>query len=54
MEAQATRTNDHKAVVKFVKECTFCRYGTPRILISDGGSHSVSYTHLTLPTKRIV
>ena len=39
MEAQATRTNDHKVVVNFVKECIFCRYGTPRTLISDGGSH---------------
>ena len=39
VEAQATRTNDHKVVVKFVKECIFCRYGTPRTLISDGGSH---------------
>ena len=115
VEALATRTNDHKVVVKFEKEYIFCRYGTPRALISDGGSYfyhrsfkallrkysmthkvatpyhpqtsgqvevsnremksilektvrpdrkdwslrlhdalSVSYTHLTLPTKRIV
>ena len=39
VEAQATRTNDHKVVVNFVKECIFCQYGTPRALISDGGSH---------------
>jgi len=39
VEAQATRTNDHKVVVKFVKECLFCQYGTPRALISDGDSH---------------
>ena len=39
MEALGTRTNDHKVVVKFVKESIFCRYGTPRALISDGGSH---------------
>ena len=39
VEAQATRTNDHKVVVKFVKDCIFCRYGTLRALISDGGSH---------------
>jgi len=26
-------------VVKFVKECTFYQYGTPRTLISDRGSH---------------
>ena len=39
VEAQTTRTNDHKVVVKFVKECIFYRYDTPRALISDGGSH---------------
>ena len=39
VEAQATRTNDHKVGVKFVKECIFYPCGTPRTLISDGGSH---------------
>jgi len=39
VEAQATRTDDHKVVVNFLKEYIFCRYGTPRTLISDGGSH---------------
>ena len=39
VEAQATRTNDHKVAVKFVKEYIFCRYGTPRALISERGSH---------------
>ena len=39
VEAQATRINDHKVVVKFVKEYIFYRYGTPRALISDGWSH---------------
>ena len=39
METIATRTNDHKFVVKFVKEFIFCRCGTPRALISDGGSY---------------
>ena len=39
VEALATRTNDHNVLVKFVKECIFCRYGTPRAFISDGGSH---------------
>jgi len=36
VEALVIRTNDHKVVVKFVKE--FCQYGTPKALISDGGS----------------
>jgi len=39
MEILASRTNDHKVVVKFVKEYIFYRYETPRALISDGGSH---------------
>ena len=38
-EAQATRTNDHKVVVKFVKKYIFCQYRTLRALISDAGSH---------------
>jgi len=40
VEARATRTNDHKVVVKFIKECIFSQYSTPGALIGDGGSHS--------------
>ena len=39
MEALATRTNDHRVEVKFVKEYIFYRHGTPRALISDRDSH---------------
>jgi len=39
MLALTTRTNDHKEVVKFVKEYIFYQYGIPIALISDGGSH---------------
>jgi len=39
MKALATRTNDHKVVVKFVKACIFYQYGIHRALVSDGGSH---------------
>ena len=39
MEALATKANDHKAMVKFVKDYIFCQCGTPRALIIDGGSH---------------
>jgi len=28
-----------KIVIKFLKQNIFCRFGTPRVLISDGGSH---------------
>ena len=39
VEAIACRTNDHKVVVKFLRENVFARFGTPRAIISDGGKH---------------
>ncbi|XP_068336601.1 uncharacterized protein, partial [Pyrus communis] len=39
VEAIATRTNDHKVVLNFLKDVIFCRFGTPRAIINDGGSH---------------
>ncbi|XP_070022068.1 uncharacterized protein [Nicotiana sylvestris] len=39
VEAIALPTNDAKVVVKFVKKHIFTRFGTPRVLISDGGTH---------------
>ncbi|XP_071703889.1 uncharacterized protein [Rutidosis leptorrhynchoides] len=39
VEAEATRTNDHKVVLKFVKKNIFCRHGVPKAIISDGGLH---------------
>ncbi|XP_026452816.1 uncharacterized protein LOC113353428, partial [Papaver somniferum] len=39
VEAITTRTNDHKVVLSFLKENIFSRFGTPRAIISDGGSH---------------
>ncbi|KAB2608529.1 hypothetical protein D8674_011697 [Pyrus ussuriensis x Pyrus communis] len=39
VEAIATITNDHKVVLNFLKDVIFCRFGTPRAIISDGGSH---------------
>jgi len=35
----ATPHNDAKIVVKFLKKNIFSRFGVPRILISDGGTH---------------
>nr|XP_009802469.1 PREDICTED: uncharacterized protein LOC104247999 [Nicotiana sylvestris] len=40
MEAIALSTNDAKVVLSFVKKHIFTRFGTPRVLISDGGTHS--------------
>ena len=39
VEAVATPHNDAKIVVKFLKKNIFSRFGVPRILISDGGTH---------------
>ncbi|CAN6718923.1 unnamed protein product [Malus baccata var. baccata] len=39
VEAKATRTNDSRVVADFVKSNIFSRFGMPRVLISDGGSH---------------
>ena len=39
VKAIPTRTNDHKVVLKFIKEHIFSRFGTPRAIISDGGLH---------------
>ncbi|KAJ9535713.1 hypothetical protein OSB04_un001134 [Centaurea solstitialis] len=39
VEAIATPTNDSRAVINFLKRNIFARFGVPRALISDGGSH---------------
>ena len=39
VEAIPTRTNDHREVLRFVTRCIFARYGCPRAIISDDGSH---------------
>ena len=39
MEAIPTRKNTHREVLRFVTRNIFSRYGCPRAVISDGGSH---------------
>ena len=39
VEAIPTGTNDHKVVLKFLKEHIFSRFGMPCAIISDGGLH---------------
>ena len=39
VEVIPMRTNDHKVVLKFLKEHIFSRFGMPRAIISDGGLH---------------
>ena len=39
VEAILTRTNDASVVVKFLRSHIFTQFGTPRVLITDGGTH---------------
>ena len=39
VEAIATRTNDARVVMSFVRSNIFCRFGIPRAIISDQGTH---------------
>ena len=39
IEAIALPSNDSKVVIKFLKKNIFTRFGTPRAIISDGGTH---------------
>ena len=39
VDAKATRTIDSKVVVDFIKSNIFARFGTPRPMINDRGTH---------------
>ncbi|XP_047150526.1 uncharacterized protein LOC124822551 [Vigna umbellata] len=39
VEARATRTNDARVVVDFVRSHLFCKFGVPRAISSDQGTH---------------
>jgi hypothetical protein len=51
IEAVATKTNDHKIVVKFIQTNIFSRFGMPRAIISDGGTHFCNRFIKTLLVK---
>ncbi|CAN6566312.1 unnamed protein product [Malus baccata var. baccata] len=44
VEARATQTNDSKVVADFIRTNIFARFGMPRVIISDGGSHFCNRT----------
>ncbi|CAA7037016.1 unnamed protein product [Microthlaspi erraticum] len=44
VEALASPTNDAKVVMKMFKSVIFPRFGVPRVVISDGGSHFINIT----------
>ena len=39
VEAKATKTDDSKVVTDFIKPNIFSKFGIPRALISDQGTH---------------
>ena len=39
VEAIPTQTNDARVVAKFLHSHIFTRFGTPQVLIIDGGTH---------------
>ena len=39
VEAKACKKNDHKVVIRFLKEHILARFGTPKAITSDGGTH---------------
>jgi hypothetical protein len=47
----ATKTNDHKVVVKFIQANIFNRFGTLRAIISDRGKHFYNHFLKTLLLK---
>ncbi|CAN6562609.1 unnamed protein product [Malus baccata var. baccata] len=51
VEAKATKTNDSKVVSDFIKSNIFVRFGIPRAIISDGGSHFCNRTFEALLRK---
>ncbi|XP_058185723.1 uncharacterized protein LOC131302946 [Rhododendron vialii] len=51
VEAVATKTNDHKVVVKFLQSNIFTRFGYPRAIISDEGTHFLNKHFATLVRK---
>ena len=51
VEAVPCRTADHRVVLKFLKENIFSRFGVPKAIIRDGGSHFCNKHFESLLTK---
>ncbi|RDY13652.1 Pol polyprotein, partial [Mucuna pruriens] len=42
VEGKATKTNNAKVVVDFVKSNIFCKFGVSKAIISDQGMHQIT------------
>ncbi|RVW12763.1 hypothetical protein CK203_108636 [Vitis vinifera] len=51
VETIPCRSNDHKVVLKFLKNNIFARFGVPKAIISDGGTHFCNKPFETLLAK---
>ncbi|RVX01139.1 Retrovirus-related Pol polyprotein from transposon 17.6 [Vitis vinifera] len=51
VEAIPCRSNDHKVVLKFLKDNIFARFGVHKAIISDGGTHFCNKPFETLLPK---
>ena len=51
VEALPYSVADHRVVMKFLKENIFSRFGVPKAIISDGGSHLCNKPFENLLTK---
>ena len=51
VEVIPCRTNNHKVVIGFLKSNIVSRFGFPRAIISDGGTHFCNKSFKTLLTK---
>nr|CAN79948.1 hypothetical protein VITISV_029085 [Vitis vinifera] len=51
VEAISCKCNDHRVVLKFLKENIFSRFGVPKATISDGGTHFYNKSFETLLAK---
>ena len=51
VEAIPCKCNDHRVVLKFLKENIFSRFRVPKAIISDGGTHFCNKSFKTLLAK---
>ena len=54
VEAIPCRNNDHQTVIKFLKENILSRFGIPKSIISDGGSHFCNRPFWNLMKKYLI